>query len=276
MELGWFYSGGQIARYIPGRITTLKPPRSKLTNPWTIIRSLDSHQWSMFLIGWLSWAWDAFDFFTVSLCLTEIAEDFGKEPSDVSWGITVTLMLRSVGALISGSLSDRYGRKYLMVGNLFLFIILELASGFCNSLGPFLAVRALYGICMGGLLGPAASTALEDLPYDLVASPPDCFNKAMQSGTCSLRSSIVRSCPRHLTDGEVSSGSELDLQSFLLRGDSISQRRITFKSSKPSAKPDIVLINRNPMAQRRVVLSKPFFTKRTLLFGGIGSCLCTW
>lgn len=53
-----------------------------------------------------------------------------------------------------------------MVANLVMFIILELASGFCNSLGPFLAVRALYGICMGGLLGPAASTALEDLPYD--------------------------------------------------------------------------------------------------------------
>jgi SHS family lactate transporter-like MFS transporter len=33
-------------------------------------------------------------------------------------------------------------------------------------LGQFLAVRALYGICMGGLLGPAASTALEDLPYE--------------------------------------------------------------------------------------------------------------
>ena len=82
-------------------------------------------------------------------------------------GITVTLMLRSVGALISGSFSDRlvnnlkawdllqkitlillcrsYGRKYIMVANLFLFIVFELASGFCNSLGPFLAVRALYG-----------------------------------------------------------------------------------------------------------------------------------
>ena len=97
-------------------------------------------------------------------------------------------MLRSVGALISGSLSDRYvvyssllkhfdvavllilitsyGRKYIMVVNLCLFIVFELASGFCNSLSPFLAVRALYGICMGGLLAPAAATALEDLPYE--------------------------------------------------------------------------------------------------------------
>ena len=68
MDAGWFYSPSQIARYIPSRITSLKPPRNKVTNPWKIIRSLDSHQWNMFLVGWAGWTWDAFDFFTVSLC----------------------------------------------------------------------------------------------------------------------------------------------------------------------------------------------------------------
>lgn len=75
-------------------------------------------------------------------------------------------MLRSVGALIFGTISDRYGRKWVMIFNLGLFIILELATGFCNTLPQFLGVRALYGIAMGGLYGPAAATALEDLPYD--------------------------------------------------------------------------------------------------------------
>lgn len=57
-------------------------------------------------------------------------------------------MLRSVGALIFGTISDRYGRK--MVYNLMMvfFIILELATGFCNTLPQFLGVRALYGIAM--------------------------------------------------------------------------------------------------------------------------------
>ncbi|OJJ48572.1 hypothetical protein ASPZODRAFT_130643 [Penicilliopsis zonata CBS 506.65] len=53
-----------------------------------------------------------------------------------------------------------------MVIDLVFFIILELASGFCQTLPQFLAVRALYGIAMGGLYGPAGATALEDLPYD--------------------------------------------------------------------------------------------------------------
>ena len=75
-------------------------------------------------------------------------------------------MLRSLGALIFGVVSDRYGRKWPMIINLALFIVLELGSGFCNTLPQFLGVRALYGIAMGGLFGPAAATALEDLPYD--------------------------------------------------------------------------------------------------------------
>lgn len=39
----------------------------------------------MFTVGFLGWTWDAFDFFTVSLTVTEIAADFGKSDAAVSW-----------------------------------------------------------------------------------------------------------------------------------------------------------------------------------------------
>ncbi|ORY14683.1 carboxylic acid transporter [Clohesyomyces aquaticus] len=167
MAAGWFYSPSQIGRYFLTRITSLRPPRnSHAKNPWRILRQLNRHQWLMFWAGFLGWTWDAFDFFTVSLTITEIAKEFGVKNSEVSWGLTVTLMLRSVGALIFGSLSDRYGRKWPFVINLSALVILELGTGFTHSLSQFLAVRALFGIAMGGLFGPAASTALEDLPYE--------------------------------------------------------------------------------------------------------------
>lgn len=59
-------------------------------------------------------------------------------------------MLRFVGAFFFGFLADQYGRKYIMIANLFLFIILELATGFCNTLPQFLGIRSLYGMAMGG------------------------------------------------------------------------------------------------------------------------------
>ncbi|KAG5999709.1 hypothetical protein E4U21_006390 [Claviceps maximensis] len=80
--------------------------------------------------------------------------------------LTISLMFRAVGALIFGAFADHYGCKWPMMAALFLFFVVELASGFCQNLPQLLAVRSLYGIAMGGMYGPAASTALSDVPYD--------------------------------------------------------------------------------------------------------------
>ncbi|KAG8162916.1 hypothetical protein KVR01_007394 [Diaporthe batatas] len=182
MAAGWFYSPKQVGRYLLSRPASLKPPRAKLRNPIHILAELDKHQWLMFSAGFLAWCWDSFDFFTVTLTLTEVAADFGVSNADVSWGITVTLMLRSVGALIFGVMSDRYGRKWPMIICLMLFIIVELASGFAQNLTQFLALRSLFGIAMGGLFGPAAATALEDLPYDARGLLSGLFEQAYAMG----------------------------------------------------------------------------------------------
>ena len=73
-------------------------------------------------------------------------------------------MFRSVGAIAFGVAADRYGRKWPFVVNNVLFIVLELGTGFCQTYEEFLAVRALFGVAMGGLYGNAAATALEDCP----------------------------------------------------------------------------------------------------------------
>jgi SHS family lactate transporter-like MFS transporter len=115
-------------------------------------------------VAFLGWTWDALDFFTVSLTVTSLAKQFHKKNSDITWGITLVLMFRSVGAIIFGIASDRYGRKWPFIVNNILFIVLELATGFCQTYKQFLACRALFGIAMGGLYGNAAATALEDCP----------------------------------------------------------------------------------------------------------------
>jgi MFS transporter, SHS family, lactate transporter len=110
------------------------------------------------------WTWDAFDFFTVSLTVTQLAKQFEKTNKDITWGITLVLMVRSIGSTIFGLLSDRFGRKWPFVAVNVMFIILELGTGFCNTFTQFLACRALFGIAMGGLYGNAVATALEDCP----------------------------------------------------------------------------------------------------------------
>lgn len=153
-----------VGRYLATRLTTLKPPMNKAPNPFKTLALLNRQQWVFFMIAFWAWSWDAFDFFTVSVTVTSLADTFDKKNSDITWGITLVLMLRSVGAITFGIASDRYGRKWPFIVNNILFIVLELATGFCQTYQQFLACRALFGIAMGGLYGNVAATALEDCP----------------------------------------------------------------------------------------------------------------
>lgn len=158
------YEGWSVGKYLATRISSLKPPMDKVENPFTVLGLLNTKQWMFFLVAFWGWTWDAFDFFCVSLTVTDLATTFGKSKTAITWGITLVLMLRSVGAVIFGILADRYGRKWPFIANLVLFIVLELGTGFTYDYQSFLGVRALYGIAMGGLFGNAAATALEDCP----------------------------------------------------------------------------------------------------------------
>jgi MFS transporter, SHS family, lactate transporter len=66
--------------------------------------------------------------------VSDLAETFGRTKADITWGITVVLMLRSVGAIIFGLAGDRYGRKWPFILSNLLFIVFELVSLFLVSL----------------------------------------------------------------------------------------------------------------------------------------------
>jgi SHS family lactate transporter-like MFS transporter len=100
------------------------------------------------------------------LTVSDLADTFHKTTTEITWGITLVLMFRSVGATIFGLAADRYGRKWPFIINNVLFIALEMGTGFCNTYQQFLACRALFGVAMGGLYGNAAATALEDCPEE--------------------------------------------------------------------------------------------------------------
>ena len=89
-------------RYAATRISTLKPPMAKAPNPFTLVRMLNVQQWMFFLVAFFAWSWDAFDFFTVSLTVSQLAKEFHKTNSQITWGITLVLMFRSVGSIIFG------------------------------------------------------------------------------------------------------------------------------------------------------------------------------
>lgn len=92
-----------VSRYIATRIPTLKPPMNKAPNPFKLLALLNFQQWMFFLVAFFAWSWDAFDFFTVSLTVTPLSKQFHKTSSQITWGITLVLMFRSVGSILFGT-----------------------------------------------------------------------------------------------------------------------------------------------------------------------------
>ncbi|KAI0695981.1 MFS general substrate transporter, partial [Cytidiella melzeri] len=153
----------------PRFLTTLIPRREQRKDERPLLEAMATitwTQWALLMSGWLAWTCDAVDFFSVSLSVTRLTVQFHRPTHDITTAITLTLLLRSAGAVIFGIISDRFGRKWPLVINLFLVAILELGSGFVQTYEQFLGVRSLFGIGMGGIWGLAAATGLENLPVE--------------------------------------------------------------------------------------------------------------
>jgi SHS family lactate transporter-like MFS transporter len=114
--------------------------------------------------SFLGWTLDAFDFFLVVFALTDIGTEFGATKAQMAFAITLTLMMRPVGAIIFGLMADRYGRRLPLMIDLVFFSVIEVASGFAPNFTVFLILRALFGIGMGGEWGVGASLAMEKAP----------------------------------------------------------------------------------------------------------------
>jgi SHS family lactate transporter-like MFS transporter len=114
--------------------------------------------------GILGWVLDAFDFFVVVFLFDTLAARLAVPKSSIVLTISVTLAMRPVGALLFGTLADRFGRRKPLMACVAYFSIITALSGFSPSFPFFLVMRALYGIGMGGYWGIGASFAMENAP----------------------------------------------------------------------------------------------------------------
>ena len=75
-------------------------------------------------------------------------------------------MMRPVGAFIFGLLGDKFGRRIPLMADIVFYSVMELCTAFAPNFTIFLALRALFGIGMGGEWGLGASLAMESLPTE--------------------------------------------------------------------------------------------------------------
>jgi len=121
-------------------------------------------QWYAWWAAWLGWTLDAFDFTVFLLIIKPIAEEFGVPTTEVAIVFTLTLWMRLVGAVASGWLADRIGRKTPLMISIFWYSICNFIAGFSPTFLFLLIFRTLLGIGMGAEWPAGAALAMEQWP----------------------------------------------------------------------------------------------------------------
>jgi len=93
----------------------------------------------------------ALDQTIVSTALPTIVNDLGGL-SHLSWVVTGYLLASTATTQVWGKLGDQYGRKYLFLGSIVIFLIGSALCGQSRNMGELIAFRAVQGIGGGGLL----------------------------------------------------------------------------------------------------------------------------
>jgi MFS transporter, SHS family, lactate transporter len=133
-------------------------------NVFALMGSLNREQRNAFVASFLGWTLDAFDFFILTFVTLRIAKDFQVGLPAIAFTITLTLMLRPLGALIFGIFADRFGRRTPLMIDIICYSVIELLTAFSPNYFVFLILRGLFGIAMGGEWGLGSSLAMESLP----------------------------------------------------------------------------------------------------------------
>ncbi|ROQ69701.1 putative MFS transporter [Streptomyces sp. 840.1] len=100
---------------------------------------------------------EAFDQLLIAYALPELRDEWHLTTGDATAVLTVGSVGMLAGALLSGRLADRYGRVKVIAYCVAASGLVSLALTACTSLTPFLALRFLQGLAIGGEVPVAAA-----------------------------------------------------------------------------------------------------------------------
>ena len=147
---------------------------------------ISAYQWRIVLLCFLIVFIDGIDTSAMGFIAPALTQDWGIDRSTLGPVMSAALIGMVIGALGSGPLADRYGRKVVLVTSVFLFGAFSLASSFCTNIEQLVALRLLTGIGLGAVM-PNATTLLSEYTPErkkslLVTSMFCGFNLGMACG----------------------------------------------------------------------------------------------
>jgi MFS transporter, AAHS family, 4-hydroxybenzoate transporter len=118
----------------------------------------------------LAQAFDGYDIVSIGLATPSLIHAWGVAPAAFGNAFVMSSVGIMVGALLSGPLSDRLGRKPILVTSTGLIGVFSLLSAFAGSLPAMVALRFFTGIGIGGIMPTTVALAADYVPERLRGS----------------------------------------------------------------------------------------------------------
>lgn len=90
-----------------------------------------------------------FDTAVISGTISLVTKDFGLDAVSEGWFVSCALLGCIIGVAISGKLSDRFGRKIVLILSAFLFLTSALGCMYAGSFSSLITFRLIGGIGIG-------------------------------------------------------------------------------------------------------------------------------
>ena len=126
-----------------------------------------SFHYKLLMVTGLGWLFDSMDTGLISFVLPVLSKEWGLSPDQMGWIGSIGLVGMALGAVVSGTVADRIGRKKVFTITVLLYAI---ATGMCAlawSYEALLFFRFLVGFGLGGELPVAATLMSEYAPTKL-------------------------------------------------------------------------------------------------------------
>jgi len=142
-------------------------PRALTVNELIDDRPPSAFQIGTIVLCGLVILFDGFDTQAMGFLVPSMAEEFGVPRDLFGPAISAGLFGQMLGAMASGPIADRWGRKSAIVLSVLVFGVLSLLTARASSLDELVVLRFLTGLGLGGAMPNAVSLASEYAPKRL-------------------------------------------------------------------------------------------------------------
>ncbi|MDV2440077.1 MFS transporter [Acinetobacter gerneri] len=121
------------------------------------------HYTLLWVVG-LGWMFDAMDTGIIAFIMATLVKDWGLLPSQSGLIVSIGFVGMAIGAVFSGGLADKFGRRTVFAATLVTYSIATALCAFAPNLTWLLIFRFIVGLGLGGQLPVAVTLVSEYVP----------------------------------------------------------------------------------------------------------------